>query len=137
MDGTSAWELSKAPQICTERDPSKHPGRGHESVPTTGETAYRAARSPSRLGRSSAAHSTGTVAYARMYGVRRTTVHLPDDLKAALERTAAGQGRTEAELIREGVRLVTERHATPEPRLPLFESGDGALADAVDKALAE
>jgi len=72
-----------------------------------------------------------------MYGVRRTTVHLPEDLKAALQRTAAGQGRTEAELIREGVRLVTERHATPQPRLPLFESGDGALADEVDEALAE
>jgi Arc/MetJ-type ribon-helix-helix transcriptional regulator len=72
-----------------------------------------------------------------MYGVRRTTVYLPDDLKAALERTAAGEGRTEAELVREGVRLVTERHATPEPRLPLFESGDGALSASVDEALAE
>lgn len=69
--------------------------------------------------------------------MRRTTVYLPDDLKAALQRTAAGQGRTEAELIREGVRLVTERNATPEPRLPLFESGDGSLAEVVDEALAE
>jgi hypothetical protein len=72
-----------------------------------------------------------------MYGVRRTTVYLPDDLKAALERTAAGQGRREADLIREGVRLVTERHATPEPRLPLFESGDGQLSEVVDEALAQ
>jgi hypothetical protein len=72
-----------------------------------------------------------------MYGVRRTTVYLPDDLKAALQRTAAGQGLTEAELIREGVRLVTERYATPEPRLPLFTSGNPALSESVDEALSE
>jgi Ribbon-helix-helix protein, copG family len=72
-----------------------------------------------------------------MYGVRRTTVYLPDDLKAALQRTAAGQGLTEAELIRAGVRLVTERYATPDPRLPLFTSGDPSLSEAVDEALAE
>jgi Arc/MetJ-type ribon-helix-helix transcriptional regulator len=72
-----------------------------------------------------------------MYVMRRTTVHLPDDLKAALQRTAAGQGRTEAELIREGVRLVTERYATPTPRLPLFDSGDPSLSATVDEALAE
>lgn len=64
-------------------------------------------------------------------------MYLPDDLKAALQRTAVGQGRTEAELIREGVRLVTERHATPHPRLPLFESGDPSLSERVDEALAE
>jgi hypothetical protein len=72
-----------------------------------------------------------------MYGVRRTTVYLPDDLKAALERTAAGQGRSEADLVREGVHLVSERYATPEPRLPLFASGDPTLAERVDEALAE
>jgi len=35
-----------------------------------------------------------------MYDVKRTTVYLPDELKAALERTAAAQGRSEAEVIR-------------------------------------
>lgn len=64
-------------------------------------------------------------------------MYLPDDLKAALQRTAAGQGMTEAELIREGLRLATERFATPEPRLPLFTSGDPGLSEAVDDALAE
>jgi Arc/MetJ-type ribon-helix-helix transcriptional regulator len=72
-----------------------------------------------------------------MYGVRRTTVHLPDHLKAALERVAASEQRTEAELVREGVRMVTERHATPAPRLPLFTSGDPSLAERVDETLAE
>jgi Arc/MetJ-type ribon-helix-helix transcriptional regulator len=72
-----------------------------------------------------------------MYVMRRTTVYLPDDLKAALQRTAAGEDMTEAELIREGVRLVTERHATPEPELPLFTSGDPTLSEGVDEALAQ
>jgi Ribbon-helix-helix protein, copG family len=72
-----------------------------------------------------------------MYGVRRTTVYLPDDLKAALERTAGAEHRTEAELVREGIQLVTARHAAPEPRLPLFESGHPVIAEQVDEALEE
>ncbi len=32
-----------------------------------------------------------------MYGMKKTTVYLPDELKAALERAAAAQGRSEAE----------------------------------------
>jgi len=32
-----------------------------------------------------------------MYGMRKTTVYLPDDLKVRLERAAAASGRTEAE----------------------------------------
>jgi hypothetical protein len=64
-------------------------------------------------------------------------VYLPDHLKAALERTAAGQGMTEAELLREGVRMVTERFATPEPRLPLFTGEDPTLSERVDDALAQ
>ena len=31
--------------------------------------------------------------YGIMYGMHRTTVYLPDELKAALQRTAAAQGR--------------------------------------------
>ena len=35
-----------------------------------------------------------------MYGMKRTTIYLPDDLKEALERTAAAEGRSEAEVVR-------------------------------------
>jgi ribbon-helix-helix CopG family protein len=66
--------------------------------------------------------------------MEKTTVYLPDDLKRALKRTAAREGRSEADLIREGVRLVTERQA-PEPRIPLFSSGQPDLAENVDKYL--
>jgi predicted DNA-binding protein len=36
-----------------------------------------------------------------MYGMKKTTVYLPEDLKSALGRVAAQKGRSEAELIRE------------------------------------
>jgi len=70
-----------------------------------------------------------------MYGMRRTTVYLPEDLKAALERAAAAGQRSEADLIREGVRLVVAHEEAPRPRLPLFDSGQPDLADRVDELL--
>ena len=67
--------------------------------------------------------------------MHRTTVYLPEGLKAALERTAAAEGRSEADLIREGVRLVTRHGPVPQLALPLFESDDPHLAERVDEAL--
>jgi Arc/MetJ-type ribon-helix-helix transcriptional regulator len=71
-----------------------------------------------------------------MGGMEKTTVYLPDELKRALRRTARASGRSEADLIREGVGLVTGRHRVAEPVLPLFESGDVDLAERADEALA-
>jgi plasmid stability protein len=70
-----------------------------------------------------------------MYGMRRTTVYLPDDLKAALKRTAAAQGRSEAEVVRSALAAATAAEAYPQPRLPLFDSGDPTLAERVDEEL--
>lgn len=67
--------------------------------------------------------------------MKKTTVYLPDDLKAALERAAAAQGRSEAELIREAVRKLTQEVEQPKPRLPLFASGDPTLAERIDEEL--
>jgi hypothetical protein len=68
--------------------------------------------------------------------VNKTTVYLPDDLKLALKRTAAASGRSEADLIRTGIELVTTRAERPRPRGGLF-AGDGPpYADNVDAALA-
>ncbi len=70
-----------------------------------------------------------------MYGMHRTTIYLPDSLKGALARAAQEEGRSEADLIREGVeRLLEGRRA--EPWLPLFASGQPDLAERVDESLA-
>ena len=73
--------------------------------------------------------------YGTMYGMEKTTVYLPNHLKEALRRAARRTGRSEADLIREGVALVSASSDTPAPRLPLFESGQPDLAERVDEAL--
>lgn len=70
-----------------------------------------------------------------VYGMQKTTVYLPDELKRALEHVAADQGRSEAELIREAVQAITRGERRPRPRLPLFKSGRRGLAERVDRAL--
>lgn len=74
--------------------------------------------------------------YGMMYGMEKTTVYLPRALKRALERTAEARRVSEAELVREGIALVTQGTGAAEPRLPLFASGDATLAERVDDALA-
>lgn len=73
--------------------------------------------------------------YGIVYGMERTTVYLTEHQKRALERAAKAAGRSEAELIREGVDLVTGRLQAAEARLPLFESGQPDLAGRVDEEL--
>jgi hypothetical protein len=67
--------------------------------------------------------------------MERTTVYLTEAQKRALERAAQLTGRSEAELIREGVEAVTRRHQAAEPILPLFGSGQPDIAERVDEAL--
>jgi hypothetical protein len=76
------------------------------------------------------------VVYGTVCGMRKTTIYVPDDLKQALERTAAARGCSEAELVREALRALTARATPPRPRLPLFRSGKPRLADRLDDALA-
>ncbi len=77
--------------------------------------------------------------YGMMYGVKRTTIYLPDGMKAEVERAAQAEGRTEAEVIREAIAEALARRRAPTPRLPLVDTGlgDPALAERVDEALAE
>ncbi len=72
-----------------------------------------------------------------MYGMKKTTVYLPDELKRDLERAAAATGSSEAELIREGIQNLVEIRLAPPPSGPLFSSGDPTLAGRVDELLAE
>jgi hypothetical protein len=55
--------------------------------------------------------------------MKKTTVYLPDDLKAAPERMAAREVRSEADLIRQAVRGLTQSLEAPRPKLPLFSGG--------------
>jgi hypothetical protein len=73
--------------------------------------------------------------YGIMGGMRKTTVYLSERLKSELARAAVEAGRSEADLIREGIELVTGRVGGAEPRLPLFASGRPDLAERVDEHL--
>ena len=73
--------------------------------------------------------------YGIVYGMQKTTVYIPDDLKRALGQLAALRGTSEAELIREALRSLTAAATAPKPILPLFQSGKPRLAEGVDRAL--
>jgi hypothetical protein len=73
--------------------------------------------------------------YGIMYGVDKTTVYLTPELRAALRRTARERRVSEADLIRQGVALVTAADGPRPPKLPLFESGQPELAAHIDDAL--
>jgi metal-responsive CopG/Arc/MetJ family transcriptional regulator len=70
-----------------------------------------------------------------MYGMVKTTVYLPDDLKAALERAAASTGRSEADLIRAGIRWAVSQQPPPEPTIGIMVSDDPHFAERVDEHL--
>ena len=72
-----------------------------------------------------------------MYGMQKTTVYIPKDVKRALGQVAAARGVSEAELIREALRVLTSKTTPPRPRLPLFRSGKPKLAERVDETLLE
>lgn len=67
--------------------------------------------------------------------MNKTTVYLPDDLKHALRRAATQSGRSEADLIREGVTLVTQQAERPRPRGALFASAGPPFSDDIEGAL--
>ena len=72
-----------------------------------------------------------------MYGMKKTTVYLPDTLKASLERMAEEEHRSEADLIRESIAEKVEKRVRPRPRVPLRATGlgDPSLAERTDDLL--
>ncbi len=74
--------------------------------------------------------------YGTMYGVKRTTIYLPDDLKKAIKREASRRGMTQAEIIREAVGTHLKLSELPKLDLPLFDEPLGFdLAGRVDELL--
>lgn len=70
------------------------------------------------------------------YGMTKTTVYLPVELKRALARVARRRGCSEAALLREAVSAITREAEAPVPRLPLFRAVGPSIALDVDRALA-
>lgn len=66
-----------------------------------------------------------------LYGMRKTTVYLPEELKAALAEEAARSGLAEAELIRQAVAASLAR---PAPKGGLFSADP--MAERTDDLLA-
>ena len=73
--------------------------------------------------------------YGTLGGMEKTTVYLTSAQKRALARSALLEGRSEADLIREGIETVTSRHRAAEPTIPLFASGCPDLASRSDEYL--
>ena len=76
--------------------------------------------------------------YGMIYGMKKTTLYLPDDLKAAIERLAAAEGQSEAELIRSALRARVAAASSTRPTVPLTSAGlgDPTFAERVDELLA-
>ncbi len=70
-----------------------------------------------------------------MYGMKKTTVYLPDVLKARLERVAEEKQSSEAEVIREAIDRFTSEREHPRPKAPLFANGAVAAIVDFDQAL--
>ena len=73
-----------------------------------------------------------------MYGmIVKTTVYLPEELKAALARAARETGRSEADLIREGIRLALRGQRAPAPTIGILVSADPHFAEQADQHLTD
>ena len=72
-----------------------------------------------------------------MYGMVKTTVYLPEELKATLSRVAAERSISEAELIREALSEKVSAATETRPRVALFAEGlgDETAAERVDELL--
>lgn len=66
--------------------------------------------------------------------MKRTTVRLPEELKAELKRMAAEEACSEADIIREEIRLAVAQRQ-PTPTIPIFISDDPHFAGRVDEHL--
>lgn len=66
-----------------------------------------------------------------MYGMKKTTLYLPDELKKRVESVAETEGRSEADVIRDAITSAVALQRTPAPRIPLpgMKLGDPTIAE--------
>jgi hypothetical protein len=67
--------------------------------------------------------------------MEKTTAYLTSAQRRALARASRATGRSEAELIREGIDAVASEHRIAEPTHPLFGSGRSDHARRADEPL--
>jgi Arc/MetJ-type ribon-helix-helix transcriptional regulator len=74
-----------------------------------------------------------------MYGMTKTTIYLPDELKRQIEEAAERERRSEAEIIREALAKAMRERTPPKPTVPLFEEGlgDPTIAERVDELIGD
>jgi len=72
-----------------------------------------------------------------MYGMVKTTIYLPDELKRRVEQAARERATSEANVIRAALDAAVPPLERPRPTFPLFDSGRGDIAERVDELLAE
>ena len=77
------------------------------------------------------------VTYGIVYGMTKTTIYLPKELKRQIKEAAKRESRSEAEIIREAIANAMRERTPPAPTLPLFEEGlgDPTIAERVDELL--
>jgi plasmid stability protein len=68
-----------------------------------------------------------------MYGMNKTTVYLPDELKRAVETEAGRRGTSEAEVIRDAIRQAVSGEMR-KPHGAIF-AGREPIADRADQLL--
>ena len=74
--------------------------------------------------------------YATIYVMKRTMVYLPEDDAINLKRLAQQTGRSQAELIREGVAAGLAKHEKASPAsIGVISSGSDDLADNAEEYL--
>lgn len=73
--------------------------------------------------------------YGMMYGMKKTTLYLPDELKDEIAIVARQCGVSEAEFMRSALAESVRHRVRPKPRAGLFESDDPHLSERVDELL--
>jgi hypothetical protein len=75
--------------------------------------------------------------YGTMYGMKRTTLYLTDELKRGIEELAVQRQQSEAQLLRDAIAAYLRDAGSARPRLkPLFDIPE-TLSDRVDDLLVD
>lgn len=80
---------------------------------------------------------TDAATYGTVYGMKKTTLYLPDELKERIEDVARAEGRSEADVIRDAIAVAVRVREVPRPRIPFrgMSLGDSTVAEPAGELL--